>query len=334
MLPTKRQLPGKTVARANSIAKFRGIDLFSGAGGSSCGARAAGIEMVAAFDAWELAGKVYADNFSNATFHHGMLEDADPVKLARSLGPIDLILASPECTNHSPAKGKGPRCEKSKDTAFQVVRFAQALKPRWVIVENVVSMRNWSRYSEFVGQLESLGYSVRQQILNSKDFGVPQSRRRLFITCDLQAKPRPIAHRRRKLASAADAIDQNGTYKYTPLRTDTRATATLQRAERAIAALGDKKPFLIVYYGSDHAGGWQRIEAPLRTITTLDRFAFVKREAGEHVMRMLQVPELQIAMGMPRRYKLRYGTRRDRIRMMGNAVCAPVMRAVVHTLTS
>ncbi len=212
--------------------QVRAIDLFSGAGGSSCGARAAGIEMVAAFDAWELAGKVYADNFRNAKFYHGLLENSDPDQLARSLGPIDLILASPECTNHSPAKGKGPRCEKSKDTAFQVVRFAQARKPRWIIGENVVSMRNWSRYREFLGQLELLGYSIRQQVLNSKDFGVPQSRRRLFITCDLKSAPPPIALRSRKLASAADAIDQNGTYKYTPLRIETRATATLQRADK------------------------------------------------------------------------------------------------------
>jgi len=317
-----------------SMGKLRAIDLFSGAGGSSCGARAAGVKMIAAFDAWELAGKVYVDNFPDTLFHHGLLEDADIAKLAETLGHIDLILASPECTNHSPAKGKAPRCEKSKDTAFQVVRFAEALKPRWVVIENVVSMRNWSRYGEFVERLQAIGYSIRQQVLNAKDFGVPQSRRRLFIICDLKAEPRPIKPRKRGVGHAADAIDQNGTYKYTVLRKETRSRATLQRADRAIAALGVKKPFLIVYYGSDHAGGWQRLDAPLRTVTTLDRFALVKRKSGEHVMRMLQVPELRLAMGMPRNFKLRHGTRRDRIRMMGNAVCAPVMRAVVHTLTS
>jgi DNA (cytosine-5)-methyltransferase 1 len=118
------------------------------------------------------------------------------------------------------------------------------------------------------------------------------------------------------------------------LRTKKRAKATLQRAKRAIVEVGDRNPFLIVYYGSDHAGGWQRIDAPLRTITTLDRFAFVKPEASGHMMRMLQVPELQRAMGMPLSFKMRHGTRRDRIRMMGNAVCAPVMRAVVTALIS
>jgi len=109
----------------------------------------------------------------------------------------------------------------------------------------------------------------------------------------------------------------------------------LQRAARGIAAVGERKPFLLVYYGSDHAGGWQRLNRPLRTITTLDRFALVKPDSQYgHVMRMLQVPELQAAMGMPPKMKLQAGTRRDRIKMIGNAVCPPVMKHVVRTLTA
>ena len=60
------------------------------------------------------------------------------------------------------------------------------------------------------------------------------------------------------------------------LRSENRAKATIERAERAITALGVRKAFLLVYYGSDAAGGWQRLTAPLRTLTTLDRFAYVK----------------------------------------------------------
>ena len=50
-----------------------------------------------------------------------------------------------------------------------------------------------------------------------------------------------------------------------------------------------------------------------------------------HQMRMLQVPELKHAMGM-RGMKFPHGTRRDRIRMIGNAVCPPVMRSVLKQL--
>jgi len=47
---------------------------------------------------------------------------------------------------------------------------------------------------------------------------------------------------------------------------------------------------------------------------------------------MLQVPELKRAMGFPREFKLLHGARRDRIHLLGNAVCPPVMKAVVRTL--
>jgi len=49
-------------------------------------------------------------------------------------------------------------------------------------------------------------------------------------------------------------------------------------------------------------------------------------------MRMLQVPELQAAMGMPTKMKFESGSRRDRIKMIGNAVCPPVMKQVIKTL--
>ena len=127
-------------------------------------------------------------------------------------------------------------------------------------------------------------------------------------------------------------------YPVTPLETERRAPATIARADRAVAELGAGKPFLLVYYGNDRAGGWQRIDAPLRTVTTVDRFGLVKWRRGERVMRMLQVPELTRAMGFDRpragrEFRLEGGTRRDRVRLLGNAVCPPVMEHVVRHLT-
>jgi DNA (cytosine-5)-methyltransferase 1 len=313
--------------------KIRALDLFCGAGGSSWGAREAGVEIVAAFDLWPLAGEAHDANFPEAEFVSGRLEEQDVDALAKKYGKIDLILASPECTNHSPAKGNKPRCEQSKDTAFQVVRFAKAFKPRWIVIENVVNMRKWTRYAEFKSVLEKLGYKLQEQILNSAHFGVAQSRRRLFLTADLKQEPPKIIPRKRTVSKVADIVDLNGTYKWSPLRAPKRATATLERAERGIAAMGADKPFLLVYYGSDGGGGWQKLNRPLRTITTVDRFALVKPDTQHgHVMRMLQVPELQAAMGMPVKMKLEAGTRRDRIKMIGNAVCPPVMKTVIRNL--
>ncbi|MSQ48740.1 MAG: DNA cytosine methyltransferase [Deltaproteobacteria bacterium] len=311
---------------------IRAIDLFCGAGGSSWGARLGGAQIVAGFDASLEAGAAFQSNFPNAKFFHGRLESLDPYKLKKSLGEIDLIIASPECTNHSLAKGSARKSESSRATALQVARFAEVLAPRWIAIENVGRMRRWSKYASFVSRLKCLGYNISEQLLNAADFGVPQRRRRLFLLCDLEKEPKRVSAATTAHRHASAIIDMNGTYALSPLRKKKRAKATLQRARKAIAAVGYKKPFLLVYYGSDRAGGWQRVTATLRTITTLDRFALVKPSKGGHVMRMLQVPELKAAMGMPQAFSLGDGSRRQQIHMIGNAVCPPVMRAVVRTL--
>lgn len=308
------------------------VDLFCGAGGSSWGAREAGFDIVAGFDMWPLSKSVYCDNFKDAKFYPGMLEDFEPAAISGELGKIDLMLASPECTNHSPAKGNKPRCELSKNTAFQVIRYARVYNPRWIVIENVISMRKWNRYREFIRQLHNLGYHTHEEVLNSADFGVPQARRRLFILCDKMKKPESVKKPEIKIRPARTIIDSNGNYPYSPLRTERRARATIERAERAIAVLGEDKPFLIVYYGSDRAGGWQSVDSPLRTVTTLDRFAFVRPNGKGHEMRMLQPEELKAAMSMPKHFKIEHGSRRDKIKLIGNAVCPKVMEAVVRNL--
>ncbi len=286
---------------------------------------------MAAFDSWELAGKNHHANFPNARFYHTRLEDLNISEARKDIGHIDLILASPECTNHSPAKGNKVRCEESKNTAFQVTRFARELEPRWIVIENVVSMRRWSRYQEFKEELKAIGYQLREQVLDSSDFGVAQSRRRLFLLCDRQRLPDPTPTIQGRKKTIRSIVNLNGIYRWSPLRTERRAAATLERAERGIKEVGAKKPFLLVYYGSDHAGGWQKLSRPLRTITTLDRFAVVKPSPEGHLMRMLQVPELQSAMGMDG-MRFEHGTRREQIKMIGNAVCPPVMQAVIQQL--
>lgn len=315
---------------------LRTLDLFAGAGGSSCGARMAGAHIVAAVDSWPLAQKTYIDNFAGVVFRSTDCGATGlPKTIKEKVGPIKLLLASPECTNHTCAKGGGERSEESRKTAFQVVRFAKVLKPRWIVVENVIHMRTWDQYAKWLEDLRTLKYKIREQVLNAADFGVPQARKRLFVTCDLDGEPPEILAPEHRVAVAADdIIEKNGMYSYSPLRSMRRAQATIARADRAIEALGDDNPFLLVYYGTDGAGGWQRVDTPLRTITTLDRFAYVRPgQSGQHEMRMLQVPELKKAMGFPDEFKLNHGVRRDKIKLLGNAVCPPVMKAVVEALT-
>ena len=319
--------------RNSSITAF---DLFSGGGGSSWGAKLAGATIAGGLDFDPVAGQTFKDNFPSARFYQARAEHIDPQEIASEIGAIDLLLASPECTNHTCAKGNGERSEDSRMTAFEVVRFADALMPTRIIIENVVHMQSWHRYREFLGKLRRRGYKVREFKLNAADFRVPQSRRRLFIVADKHERPTAsIGDRSTNPAPLArDFVSMNGKFQSGPLYTERRAAATLIRAERAMKEVG-RDPFLLVYYGSDAAGGWQRLEKPLRTVTTLDRFGLVKWEDGEYKLRMLQVPELRAAMGFDEGFALRRGTRRDKIRLLGNAVCPPVMQTIVtHLLNS
>jgi DNA (cytosine-5)-methyltransferase 1 len=314
--------------------RLRTLDRFCGGGGSSWGAAAAGAEIVCGVDGWELAARTFGTNFRKATAVEAVLtEDSGPEVVGR-IGKIDLILASPECTNHTCAKGNRPREEASKRTARYLLNFARKLKPRFMVLENVVHMRGWHGYDPLVKELERLDYFVRPQVLDAVDFGVPQTRRRLFLLCDRERLPTPVRLPRRRVRVAREILDPEGKWQTRALYDPKRAAPTLRRAERAIAELGKGVPFLIVYYGSDGSGGWQSLDRPLRTLTTLDRFGLVTWQGAKPMLRMLQVPELQRAMGLGADFRLEHGNRRDKIRLLGNGVCAPVMEAVVSSLTT
>lgn len=313
---------------------IRTLDLFCGGGGSSWGAQAAGAEIVCGIDAWDLAIRNYQANFRTAMSVNLVLDNDSRPSLINGLGSIDLMLASPECTNHTCAKGSGRRNEDSKRTAWYVINFARELTPRWIVLENVVQMRSWDEYDALIDGLTGLGYHVLLQVLDASNFGVCQKRRRLFLLCDREMMPRPV------MASTASTgtvrshvLAREETWTSRPLYSSRRAPGTIARAERAMCALGKEEPFLIVYYGSDGSGGWQSIDRPLRTLTTLDRFGLVTWDGNIPMLRMLQPPELHRAMGFDRRHVIPFGSRRDRIKVLGNGVCPPVMEAVVDSLT-
>lgn len=311
------------------------LDLFCGAGGSSQGAVQAGATLVGAIDAWELAAQTLKDNHPRAhvvTQVLGSRSRPDAILLKKG---VDLLLASPECTNHSVAKGNAPRCEESKRSANYIFNFIRDLEPRWVVLENVEKMRDWDGYDPLIDKLERLNYGVTPQVIDASDFGVPQSRSRLFLLCQRgkapSAVPTPTGLRRK---TAKSFVNLGSKWPSTWLFKPGRAKATIERVSRAVGELEAGVPFLVVYYTSDGSGGWQPLDRPIRTLTTRDRFGLVTWKDGMPFLRMLQVEELRAAMGFPESYKFEQGSRRDRVKMLGNGVCPPVMEAIVRHLTS
>jgi DNA (cytosine-5)-methyltransferase 1 len=285
-----------------------------------------------AVDLWEIACKTYKANFPNATVLNKRIEEIDPLAHCEP-DTLDLLLASPECTNHSVAKGAAPRDEVSKETALYTVEWIAALLPRWFIIENVKEMKAWDRYDELLDLLRALGYQLREEVINAADFGAPQARVRLFLIGGFNVAPPAITPPIDvTLRTARDILDPDGTWPLSPIFTDRRADATKRRARDAIKTLGNSAEFLLVYYGSGGEKSWQALDQPLRTVTTIDRFALVKKERNRWKMRMLQPSELARAMSLPDEHVFPVGSRRERVKVCGNGVCAVVVERIVNQL--
>lgn len=307
------------------------VDLFCGGGLGARGAVRGGGVPLLGLDAWELATKTYKANFPKSDVITDFIENVDTKALGRLYKP-DVLLTSPECTSHSIARGAKPGTERSRETAIGIVPWVKAMKPRWVIVENVNRMKKWNRHNELVETIEELGYTVSDLFLNSADFGSAQARKRMFLVCDKQgskvSREQLLALGDNTPLTARDVIDWEATHPSSLLRKPGRAKPTLERADRAIAELGTNVPFIIVYYGSDYAGGWQTLDVPLRTVTTVDRFGLVTWRKGVPYLRMLQPNELLKAMGGGSEHLLPHGSRREKVKLCGNGVCSDVMTAI------
>lgn len=307
------------------------VDLFCGGGFGARGAVRGGGVPLLGLDAWELATKTYQANFPDANIVTDLIENVNIKSLGKKYRP-DVLLTSPECTSHSIARGAKPGTERSRETAIGILPWIESMRPRWVIVENVNRMKKWDRHDELVKTIELSGYTVSDLYLNSAEFGSAQARKRMFLVCDRNgtsvSKEELLGTCNQSTKNARDILDPNGTYRSDLLYKDGRAAATIERAERAIATLGTGVSFIIVYYGSDYAGGWQTLDAPLRTITTIDRFGLVTWKDDIPYLRMLQPPELSRAMGGGIDHVLPFGSRREKVKLCGNGVCSDVMTAI------
>ncbi len=175
-------------------------DLFCGAGGTSTGLlRAAAllgrrIELVAV-NHWDVAVSTHAANHPTAGHFCEDLTTLDPRRAVPS-GRLDLLMASPECTHHSNARGGRPMSDQSRASAWCVLRWATALRIDRILIENVPEFVTWGplgvmgrplatrrgeTFRAFVEALRSLGYAVEWRVLNAADYGDATTRRRLFI---------------------------------------------------------------------------------------------------------------------------------------------------------
>lgn len=194
-------------------------DLFCGAGGSSLGFELAGGTLRLGLNHWRRAIETHSANFKHADHDCEDIASLTTGQIRRYPNS-DILLASPECTNHSLAKGArrvkpqagslfddGPagdaEQERSRATMWDVIRFAEQklLKGqpyKAIVVENVVDAFKWGYgddgglFASWRQALAALGYEHEIVWLNSMFLPpTPQSRDRMYVVCWRKGMRRP-----------------------------------------------------------------------------------------------------------------------------------------------
>lgn len=170
-------------------------DQFCGAGGNTIGARLIpGVQVVEGINHWKRATETYATNNPEARVVLTDLHTANPSRY----GATDILITSPECPNHSLAKGarrkninqldftgksaNTPEAERSRMTMWCVINWAEQHRYNIVITENVVDIFHWDLFSTWLTAMHKLGYNHECVFFNSMfAYPTPQSRDRIYI---------------------------------------------------------------------------------------------------------------------------------------------------------
>lgn len=283
------------------------IDSFAGGGGASTGIElATGRSVDVAINHDEAAILMHKTNHPSTKHYCEDVWEVNPME-ATGGNPVGLMWASPDCKHFSKAKGGKPVSKNIRGLAWVVVKWAKAVKPRVIILENVEEFKTWGplnadnypdperkgeTFNMFVQALKKLGYKVDWRELRACDYGAPTIRKRFFLIarCDgrqivwpepTHADPDTLEARCGLLKpwrTAAECIDWSIPCPSIFKRKKPLAENTLRRIARGIQkfVIDNPRPFIIQYHsyeGQEFRG--QEIDKPLMTLDTSNRYGLV-----------------------------------------------------------
>lgn len=194
---------------------YRAIDLFAGIGGIRLGFQQAfgnQIEFVFASEIDKYARITYENNFGDIP--HGDITKIDP----QDIPAFDILLAGFPCQPFSHAGLKKGFDDIRGTLFFDIAKIVEFHQPKVIFLENVKGFKNHDKGNTFAvvkRTLNSLGYKVFADVLNAKDFGVPQNRERIYIVAFLDNDnftfPIPPKHK----IKLGDILEENIDRKYT-----------------------------------------------------------------------------------------------------------------------
>lgn len=270
------------------------VDNFAGGGGASTGLEAALGRVDIAINHSPEAIAVHTANHPRTKHYQEDVWTVDP-REACDGKPVDVAWFSPDCTHFSRAKGSKPKDNKRRGLADVAIKWAAAVKPRVILLENVAEFLGWGpldadgfpikeregeEFERWVRELRALGYIVEWRILCAADYGAPTTRTRLFLVARCDGKPivwpKP-SHAKGGAGglppwrTAAEVIDWTkpgrsifGRKRPLAEKTERRIAAGLRRY-----VLEAAQPFLVTLTHTKDGDGRSRgVETPLGTITT------------------------------------------------------------------
>lgn len=161
------------------------VDLFSGCGGLSLGFALAGMDIVAAYDNWNAAIKVYASNFNHPINPFDLSDEKLAAKHISRYHP-DIIVGGPPCQDFSSA---GLRNEDNGrgNLTLSYAKIVSIIRPKWFVMENVSTIIKTNKLISAKEIFKECGYGLTQIVLNAALCGVPQKRKRFFLIGKLGA---------------------------------------------------------------------------------------------------------------------------------------------------
>ena len=160
------------------------IDLFSGAGGMSLGAKLAGVDVRQSVELDPHAARTYTRNHPNTEMYVGDIRGFQ-AKRPHSNGQELIVFGGPPCQGFSTSNQKTRSSANSQNWLWtEFLRVVSELRPEWVVFENVKGILETEKgvFVEHVqDNLQALGYNSTYGILSATDFGVPQKRQRFFL---------------------------------------------------------------------------------------------------------------------------------------------------------
>jgi DNA (cytosine-5)-methyltransferase 1 len=186
---------------------IRSVDIFSGCGGLTLGAKEAchsvgsSLDTVLAVDNDEEAARVFQANFPDAQFYRGDIgqliggfigarPDDTESRVVKEFEGIDLLLAGPPCQGYSNLNNRTRQNDQRNHLYLLAARFAELVMPRWVIIENVSSVVHGEEgaVETTLECLAKLGYRIDAGVVNLAQLGVPQRRKRHVIVATLDSR--------------------------------------------------------------------------------------------------------------------------------------------------